>query len=98
MDDPFEPLIDAADESDDVASAPLPVLERAAAAEPTASEPPAPRPGADVGDVRRLFSQLQIRREADGRVIIEAPAEAASALGALFEGMAALLRSVAETK
>jgi hypothetical protein len=45
------------------------------------------------GDVRHLFSQLQIRREADGKVVIEAPAEAASALSALFEGMAALLQS-----
>ena len=45
-------------------------------------------------EVRQLFSQLQIRREVDGRVIIEAPAEAASTLGALFEGMAALLQSM----
>ena len=41
----------------------------------------------------QLFAQLQIRRESDGKVVIEAPPEAASALSALFEGMAALLQS-----
>jgi superfamily II DNA or RNA helicase len=63
--------------------------------------PPA-HPGADgvarpstVG-VRELFAQLHVRREpATGKVVIEAPAEAAGALSALFEGMAALLQSVA---
>ncbi len=43
------------------------------------------------GEVREFFSQLQVRREPSGKVVIEAPAEAASTLGALFEGMAALL-------
>src|SRR5262249_430386 len=46
-----------------------------------------------VDDVRRLFGQLQVRRSVDGKVIIEAPPEAAVTLGALFEGMAALLHS-----
>jgi superfamily II DNA or RNA helicase len=47
--------------------------------------------------VRELFSQLQVRREpATGKVVIEAPAEAAGALSALFEGMAALLQSVSK--
>ncbi len=46
--------------------------------------------------VRELFSQLQVRREpSTGKVVIEAPAEAAGALSALFEGMAALLQAVA---
>ncbi len=45
-------------------------------------------------DVRSFFAQLHVRREASGNVVIEAPAEAASTLGALFEGMAALLRSL----
>ena len=53
-----------------------------------------PTPAGASGDVRRLFSQLQVRRETDGRVVIEAPAEAAQELSALFEGMAALLQSV----
>ena len=44
---------------------------------------------------RELFAQLQVRREPTGNVVIEAPAEAAGALSALFEGMAALLQSVA---
>ncbi len=37
-----------------------------------------------------------MKREADGRVVIEAPPEAASDLAALFEGMAALMQSVAK--
>ena len=48
---------------------------------------------APVG-IRDLFAQLQVRREPSGKVIIEAPAEAAGELGALFEGMAALLQSI----
>ena len=94
VNDPFEPLIEAGDESDDAAPAPLPSsISNGTAAtevppEPVRAETPT------AGDVRRLFNRLQIRRETDGRVIIEAPAEAASELGALFEGMAALMRSV----
>jgi hypothetical protein len=37
-----------------------------------------------------------VLRSDDGKVLLEAPADAASALGALFEGMAAMLRSAAE--
>jgi hypothetical protein len=48
-----------------------------------------------VGEVREFFSKLQVRRAPSGNVVIEAPAEAASTLGALFEGMAALLQTVA---
>ena len=48
-----------------------------------------------AGEVREFFSQLQVRRAAGGNVVIEAPPEAASTLGALFEGMAALLQAVA---
>ena len=57
----------------------------------TDATPLAPSPAS----VRQLFSQLQVRREASGKVVIEAPAEAAGELGALFEGMAALLQSIA---
>ncbi len=46
-----------------------------------------------MGEVRQLFSQLQVRREESGRIVIEAPAEAATTLSALFEGMAALLQA-----
>jgi hypothetical protein len=50
-----------------------------------------------AGEVRQFFGQLQVRRADNGRVVIEAPAEAASTLGALFEGMAALLQSLSQT-
>jgi hypothetical protein len=60
--------------------------------EPTVSA--AALPG--MGEVRQLFSQLQVRREPGGKVVIEAPADAASTLSALFEGMAALLQSAAQ--
>ena len=94
VNDPFEPLIEAGDESSDTAAAPLPSPNGNTA---TTTEEPPPAPTTTTGDVRRLFNRLQIRREPDGRVIIEAPAEAASELGALFEGMAALMRSVEGT-
>jgi superfamily II DNA or RNA helicase len=92
-----EAVIEAADQSNDRIAA-LPEVERTATEftpapttrpEPS-SEAPVPDPG---GEVRRLFSKLTIRKESDGRVVLEAPPEAASALGALFEGMAALLQS-----
>jgi hypothetical protein len=41
--------------------------------------------------VRELFSRIQIRPGAGGRVIFEAPAQAATTLAALFEGMARML-------
>ena len=47
-----------------------------------------------TGEVRQFFGELQVRRTENGRVVIEAPAESASTLGALFEGMAALLQSL----
>jgi SNF2 family DNA or RNA helicase len=56
-----------------------------------------PRPATPAG-VRDLFARLQVRREsATGNVVIEAPAEVAGELGALFEGMAALLQSLSGT-
>ena len=101
--DPFEEIIEAADESRDQATA--------VAANGDAASSPAPfehrpsEPGGEnlavaampsSGEVREFFSQLQVRREPSGKVVIEAPAAAASTLGALFEGMAALLQSVAK--
>jgi len=101
--DPFDELVDAADESQDQAEAqPVSILVEADPTTP--SQPPDLDDRQDVPsrpttstteNVRQLFSQLRIRREADGRVIIEAPPEAASTLGAWFEGMAALLQSMA---
>ena len=102
--DPFETILDAADESDDpVPESPEPVSiahpvtpSRSEGAPPEAEETgPIQGPGPAAGDVRKLFAQLQIRREPTGRIIIEAPPEAAATLSALFEGMAALLQSVA---
>ncbi|MEJ7639054.1 MAG: SNF2-related protein, partial [Singulisphaera sp.] len=100
--DPYDELVDAADESQDQAEAqPGSVLVDADQA--SFPQPPDHEERQDVprrpttstsAEVRGLFSQLRIRREVDGRVIIEAPAEAASTLGALFEGMAALLQSM----
>ncbi|WP_165231512.1 DEAD/DEAH box helicase [Aquisphaera insulae] len=61
-----------------------------------------PRGGAtavpSMGEVRELFSRLQVRRSDEGKVVIEAPAEAATTLSALFEGMAALLQAAAKTE
>ena len=95
--DPFEPILEAADESEDEPTAPIPSPEPDPEPEPIGASPP--RPAApSVGEVRRLFSQLEVRRQDDGKVVIEAPEEAASALGALFEGMAALLHSLSEPK
>jgi hypothetical protein len=60
----------------------------------TPGENGSPRPAATAG-VRDLFARLHVRREpASGKVVIEAPAEVAGELGALFEGMAALLQSL----
>jgi hypothetical protein len=42
--------------------------------------------------VRQIFSQLEIQPTPGGGIRIEAPAEAASALVALFEGLARALR------
>ncbi|HMB05434.1 MAG TPA: DEAD/DEAH box helicase [Isosphaeraceae bacterium] len=104
--DPFEQLLNVADESTDQVNAPSEsgLIETGPAppqgAPPGTGAPPReqdharPMPTPAIGDVRQLFSQLQIRREGDGKVVIEAPAEAASTLSALFEGMAALLQSV----
>jgi hypothetical protein len=110
--DPFEPLLEAADESEDqvatssaptaanglaaTAPTPPPVAPPEAAAPPADRDHARPSPTPAGGDVRQLFTQLQIRREDDGRVVIEAPPEAANALSALFEGMAALLQSVSK--
>jgi len=112
--DPFEELIDAADESRDQQLA-LPSANGGGPAEaaprslpfesgaspafkeadtPTAAAAMAALPSA--GEVRQFFGQLQVRRADNGRVVIEAPAEAASTLGALFEGMAALLQSLSQ--
>ena len=109
--DPFEEVIEAGDESQDILEAavearpePDPVLPIV----PGQAETPPPDLTAEIalterrqaalpaaGEVRHLFSQLQVRRGQSGNIVIEAPAEAASTLSALFEGMAALLQAAA---
>jgi superfamily II DNA or RNA helicase len=108
VDDPFEEMIEAADESrdqpapassnGDAVAVPEPFEVRSdSLAEPVFAAPAvAAMPSSS--DVREFFSQLQVRREASGKIVIEAPSEAASTLGALFEGMAALLQSVAKPR
>jgi superfamily II DNA or RNA helicase len=97
--DPFEPVLAAADESGDQAPAPpaeaSPVAAGAARAASPSAAPDRPLPPA--GDVRRLFGQLQVRKSGDGKVVIEAPPEAATTLSALFEGMAMLLQAAAQS-
>jgi superfamily II DNA or RNA helicase len=109
VDDPFEEMMEAADESRDPAvsaAAGDTALAPALLETPRDSTPDpvhldstsavAAMPSA--GEVREFFSQLQVRREPSGKVVIEAPPEAASTLGALFEGMAAMLQSVAKPR
>ncbi len=105
--DPFDELIEAADESQDQPTAST-NGEVSAGAPVVPFEPAAPSPLSattssvaalpSAGEVREFFSQLQVRRAPIGNVLIEAPPEAASTLGALFEGMAALLQAVAGNK
>ena len=86
--DPFEEMLETADEASDASAPPVEAAVKAdGGSEPT----PAPFPA--TGQVRDLFAQLRIRREGSGKVVIEAPPEAAETLGALFEGMAAMLRN-----
>jgi superfamily II DNA or RNA helicase len=112
--DPFDELIEAADEAQDTVATVDGDAERTGAAAQAAPRP-GPQSTATPGsvapdfpvpagalpsheEVRQLFSQLQVRRGESGKVVIEAPPEAASTLGALFEGMAALLHSVGRTR
>lgn len=49
----------------------------------------------EVGDIRRMFSELKVEPRADGGVRIDASPQAAQTLGALFSGMATLLEQAA---
>jgi hypothetical protein len=55
----------------------------------------APAPIPSAADIERFVSGLSVRRTPQGGLVIEAPGEAASTLGALFSGMAQLLRAAA---
>jgi superfamily II DNA or RNA helicase len=106
--DPIDDLIETADESRDQAAAADEVVTALSTspfelASSTASDNPESTISAtaampSAGQVRDFFSQLKVRRAPGGNVVIEAPEESASTLGALFEGMAALLHAVAGNK
>ena len=49
-----------------------------------------------TGDIRGLLSQLQVERNAEGGLRIEAPPEAAEGLASLFEGLADVMRKLAD--
>ena len=71
--DPFEPLLEAADESQDRAAEPAEARPRGGTRRPGPRS--TSRPGAlpAPGDVRDLFAKLRVRREPGGGVVIEAP-------------------------
>jgi hypothetical protein len=103
--DPYEELIEAGDESQDLvgrgaegsaepATIPLPAPGEAPPAASGVERRRAALPG--MGEVRELFAQLHVRKGEGGNIVIEAPPEAASTLSALFQGMAALLQEAAE--
>ena len=83
MDEPREAELEL---SDQVQSA-LPMATEAAPSLALGTLPPGTLP---PGSIRDLFSSIEIRPGPDGRVTFEAPAEAAAALAAMFEGMAKL--------
>jgi superfamily II DNA or RNA helicase len=100
--DPFAELIDAGDESRDQGIVPSANGDAAAPFEPVESSTPEQHRAVAAmtasGEVREFFSKLAVRREPSGKVVIEAPAEAASNLAALFEGMASLLLAISQPK
>jgi len=55
-------------------------------------------PPADPSGIRRLLSDVTIRRREDGGLAIDAPPQAAQGLAALFEAMARLLREASATR
>ena len=85
----IEAVVSAADESADIVPVPMAAASIAAGVVPGALASEA-LPGAV--EIRRLFSQLEIRPSERGGIRIEAPAEAAASLASLFEGLAQLLR------
>ena len=55
----------------------------------------APEPADSAATIQRLVAGVTVRRTASGGLVIEAPPETASTLGALFSGMAQLLQAAA---
>jgi hypothetical protein len=109
--DAFDELIEAGDESEDVivptieepVSVHVPAVRDdsqfpAHSSTEIAAQSPSPaQTTSTVRNVLDLFSQAKIRREASGKVLIEATPEAATAIAAIFEGMAALFDSAAKS-
>lgn len=92
--DPFEDVVETADEAAVEVREPEPLV---AVAEQPVEGPAGSEPVSTASrpvDVAGLFSQLRVRKADDGKVLIEAPPEAAASLGQLFEGMAALLKAM----
>jgi hypothetical protein len=56
---------------------------------------PGLEPIPSAAEIQRLVSGLTVQRTANGGLVIEAPPETASTLGALFSGMAQLLQAAA---
>ena len=54
-----------------------------------------PEPSDAAATLQRLVAGVTVRRTANGGLLIEAPPDAASTLGALFSGMAQLLQAAA---
>jgi superfamily II DNA or RNA helicase len=100
--DPYEELIEAGDETQDelrTQPEPEPAFVTAPESAPLAAETERRRAALPAtGEVRELFSQLRVLRGEGGKVLIEAPPEAAGALSALFEGMAALLSAASRAE
>jgi hypothetical protein len=97
----IDELVAAADERGvALAAAPDPAAGSAtigtSVARPPSAESGSEAPAAK--DVRGLLSLLKIHRRDDGGLAIEAPAEAAEGLAALFEGMGRLLREAAKAR
>lgn len=55
--------------------------------------PAAPHLPGSAASVAELFASIELRPSANGKVVFEAPPEAAAALAAMFQGMAKLLGS-----
>jgi hypothetical protein len=56
---------------------------------------PGPEPIPSTAEIQHLVSGLTVQRTANGGLVIEAPPETASTLGALFSGLAQLLQAAA---
>ena len=89
----LEELLESADESGDPPLAPAGDGDTKKG-RPAPARPPERAPLA--GDIRGVLSQLEVERRADGGLRIEAPPEAAAELASLFDGLAQIMRKLAD--